>query len=46
MESALKRSAGVKDSSGSIPGMGGTLDVLDSLLPALPVMYLYLVLAR
>ena len=46
VESALKRSAGVKDSSGSIPGMGGTLDVLDSLLPALPVMYLYLVLAR
>lgn len=45
-ESALKRSVGVKDSSGAIPGMGGTLDVLDSLLPALPVMYLYLVLVR
>lgn len=41
-ESMLKRDAEVKDSSRSIPGMGGALDVLDSLLFALPVMYLYM----
>ena len=45
-ESVLKRDAGVKDSSGFIPGMGGTLDVLDSLLPALTAAYLFLVLFR
>ena len=31
-ESALKRSAGVKDSANWIPGMGGILDVFDSFL--------------
>lgn len=45
-ESAMKRDAGVKDSGGFIPGMGGTLDVLDSLLPALPAMYLFMVSTR
>lgn len=46
VESVMKRDAGVKDSGGSIPGMGGVLDVLDSPLFALPVMYLYLMLFR
>ena len=31
-ESALKRAAGVKDSAGYIPGMGGVFDVLDSFI--------------
>jgi phosphatidate cytidylyltransferase len=39
-ESLIKRDVGAKDSSAWMPGFGGVLDVLDSILFAAPVAYL------
>jgi phosphatidate cytidylyltransferase len=45
-ESVLKRSAGIKDSGAIIPGHGGILDRVDSLIFTTPAFYYYLQCVR
>ena len=42
MESLIKRDVGIKDMSNFLPGHGGVMDRLDSMLAAVPVGWLVL----
>ena len=44
IESAFKRNSRLKDAGTGVPGFGGMLDLMDSLMVATPVMYFFLLL--
>ncbi|MBU2541559.1 MAG: phosphatidate cytidylyltransferase [Candidatus Omnitrophica bacterium] len=41
-ESLIKRDCGIKDASSALPGLGGVLDVIDSLIFTTPAIYFYM----
>ena len=45
-ESLIKREGQKKDASQSVPGFGGVLDVIDSVLFAAPLSFLWLTMPR
>ena len=45
-ESLIKRDCRVKDSGKIFPGMGGVLDVIDSIIFTAPIFYLYITMMR
>ncbi|MDD5584151.1 MAG: CDP-archaeol synthase, partial [Candidatus Omnitrophica bacterium] len=45
-ESLIKRDCEVKDSGRILPGMGGILDVIDSIIFTAPTFYLYVTMMR
>lgn len=45
-ESLIKRDCEVKDSGKLIPGMGGVLDIIDSVIFSAPVFYFYITVLR
>ncbi|MEM9941086.1 MAG: CDP-archaeol synthase [Planctomycetota bacterium] len=45
-ESLMKRDLATKDSSSWLPGLGGVLDIMDSLIFALPVSYIFWLIGK
>jgi phosphatidate cytidylyltransferase len=45
-ESLIKRDCEVKDSGKIFPGMGGALDVIDSIIFTAPTFYLYVTMMK